>query len=88
MTFGSVVGESWFSKSAMRVRKMLARNETPRRRTEPRVAAARPPRFRVSWLLLLLLFLLALVAIAIPGHARARVPDRQTPILTTNSYEI
>lgn len=68
MTFGSVA-----SKSTMRVRKMRARKETPKRTTRPRIPSARS-RFRISWLLLIFLFLLALVAIALPGHAQAGVP--------------
>jgi hypothetical protein len=38
--------------------------------TQPGAVATTPYRLRISWVLLILLLLLALVAIALPGHAR------------------
>src|SRR5260370_31747077 len=49
---------------------MRARKGTQKQGTQPGAAAKTPDRFRISWVLLILLLLLALVAIALPGHAR------------------
>jgi len=49
---------------------MQEKKAVSKRKTGTFAAGSKPQRFRISWLLLLILFLLALVAIAIPGHAR------------------
>ena len=49
---------------------MGARKGTRKQETQPGAVATTPYRLRISWVLLILLLLLALVAIALPGHAR------------------
>jgi hypothetical protein len=47
-----------------------------KQRTGPGLATSQSSGFRISWLLLAFLFLLALVAIALPGHAKGLVWSR------------
>ena len=49
---------------------MQAKKAITKRKTGPRLSNAGTRGFRISWLVLFLLLLLALVAIALPGHAR------------------
>ena len=49
---------------------MRARKGTRKQETQSGAVATTPYRLRISWVLLILLLLLALVAIALPGHAR------------------